>query len=469
MTAMTCCEASSTWSRTSSAGSPLTSRQPRSMRSVSSSTERSRGVPRPVGAVVAAPRSSRAPAPAASPVVGQGPLGVTSFLRRRLIGLLSQSASSVGVGCDGVERTRRSSRGRPRRGRSRAARRPRRSAPASTRCDDQLGDPVAPPQHDRLVRVEVDQGHLDLAAVAGVHGAGGVDDRQPGTGWPAPSGGGPARRTPRAARSPAPVGTRARSPGARRTSTVVVRSAPASPRWAYDGSGTSGSRRRTGSSTFGAVRRSAGRRHGSHPRPVPRGDRLRPMEQAYVERLSVPLRWWALAVMFWATLLLAFLIAMPPLAAIGRRRRADGAERLLLRRLGPRRGQPRRRGLPRRSGLHPGRPARRAPSRWTRRTPDGWPGSTPTPGPTCCCAPTSGGRSGCGSSTRRPDAVLGGRDASPGRPGRLPQRRGLSRQRFAQAVAGAGSGDGRSGRLDVSSRRPRAIAADLLTDQPSGD
>lgn len=40
------------------------------------------------------------------------------------------------------------------------------------------------------------------------------------------------------------------------------------------------------------------------------------MEQAYVERLSVPLRWWALAVMFWATLLLAFLIAMPPLAAI---------------------------------------------------------------------------------------------------------------------------------------------------------
>ncbi|QIK66753.1 DUF3093 domain-containing protein [Nocardioides sp. HDW12B] len=40
------------------------------------------------------------------------------------------------------------------------------------------------------------------------------------------------------------------------------------------------------------------------------------MEEAYVERLSVPLRWWALAVMFWATLLLAFLIAMPPLAAV---------------------------------------------------------------------------------------------------------------------------------------------------------
>lgn len=43
----------------------------------------------------------------------------------------------------------------------------------------------------------------------------------------------------------------------------------------------------------------------------------RPVQEAYVERLSVPLRWWALAVMFWATLLLAFLIAMPPLVAVG--------------------------------------------------------------------------------------------------------------------------------------------------------
>src|SRR6478736_6131968 len=42
-----------------------------------------------------------------------------------------------------------------------------------------------------------------------------------------------------------PVGTIARSPGARLTSTVVSRSAPASPGWAYDGSGRSGSRRRT--------------------------------------------------------------------------------------------------------------------------------------------------------------------------------------------------------------------------------
>src|SRR6266550_2346581 len=40
-----------------------------------------------------------------------------------------------------------------------------------------------------------------------------------------------------------PVRTRARSPGPSSMSSAVVRSAPASPEWAYDGSGTSGSRR----------------------------------------------------------------------------------------------------------------------------------------------------------------------------------------------------------------------------------
>jgi len=40
------------------------------------------------------------------------------------------------------------------------------------------------------------------------------------------------------------------------------------------------------------------------------------MEEVYVERLTVPLRWWALGVMFWATVLVAFLIAMPALVAI---------------------------------------------------------------------------------------------------------------------------------------------------------
>lgn len=45
--------------------------------------------------------------------------------------------------------------------------------------DQQLGDPVAAAHHDRRGRVEVDQRHLDLAAIAGVDGARTVDDRKP--------------------------------------------------------------------------------------------------------------------------------------------------------------------------------------------------------------------------------------------------------------------------------------------------
>jgi hypothetical protein len=41
------------------------------------------------------------------------------------------------------------------------------------------------------------------------------------------------------------------------------------------------------------------------------------MEEAYVERLSVPFRWWALAVMFWATVLVAFLVAAPTAVSVG--------------------------------------------------------------------------------------------------------------------------------------------------------
>ena len=44
---------------------------------------------------------------------------------------------------------------------------------------DELRDPVPAADHDGLVPVVVDQGDLDLAAVAGVDGAGGVDDGQP--------------------------------------------------------------------------------------------------------------------------------------------------------------------------------------------------------------------------------------------------------------------------------------------------
>lgn len=35
----------------------------------------------------------------------------------------------------------------------------------------------------------------------------------------------------------------------------------------------------------------------------------------YLERLRVPLRWWAVATMFWASVLLAMLVAMPATAA----------------------------------------------------------------------------------------------------------------------------------------------------------
>lgn len=44
--------------------------------------------------------------------------------------------------------------------------------------DQQLRDPIAAPNHDRLNGVEVDQCHFDLAAVPGVYRAGTVDDRE---------------------------------------------------------------------------------------------------------------------------------------------------------------------------------------------------------------------------------------------------------------------------------------------------
>lgn len=43
---------------------------------------------------------------------------------------------------------------------------------------DELRDPVTAPQHDLRTGVVVDQAHEDLAAIAGVHGAWCVDDRE---------------------------------------------------------------------------------------------------------------------------------------------------------------------------------------------------------------------------------------------------------------------------------------------------
>src|SRR5690606_31209616 len=50
---------------------------------------------------------------------------------------------------------------------------------AADLLDDQLGDAVPPPHGERLGPVGVEQVHEDLAPVAGVHGAGRVDDRDP--------------------------------------------------------------------------------------------------------------------------------------------------------------------------------------------------------------------------------------------------------------------------------------------------
>src|SRR5437868_12085727 len=61
-----------------------------------------------------------------------------------------------------------------------------------------------------------------------------------------------------------PVGTRARPPPAWSTTpSRANRSAPASPAWAYAGSGRSGSRRRSGTSSTAADRRIAAARDGS--------------------------------------------------------------------------------------------------------------------------------------------------------------------------------------------------------------
>src|SRR4051812_37691187 len=102
-----------------------------------------------------------------------------------------------------------------------------------------------------------------------------------------------------------PVGTSARSPGPRVTSTAVTRSAPASPGWAYAGSGRSGSRRTTG--TGSSTRRTLVR---------PGSGRIRSVDAAaYDERLTVPLRWWVQGTMLVATLWLALIVAVPASAA----------------------------------------------------------------------------------------------------------------------------------------------------------
>ena len=44
--------------------------------------------------------------------------------------------------------------------------------------DHQLSDPITAPNRDGRGRVEVDQGHLDFTAIAGIDGARAIDDRK---------------------------------------------------------------------------------------------------------------------------------------------------------------------------------------------------------------------------------------------------------------------------------------------------
>src|SRR6266545_576977 len=89
-----------------------------------------------------------------------------------------------------------------------------------------------------------------------------------------------------------PVGTRARSPGASSTSTAVTRSAPASPGWAYAGSGRSGSRRCT--STSSSLSGTAPKATFPDRAPGGPGHRLTAVADPaeYDERLTVPWWWW---------------------------------------------------------------------------------------------------------------------------------------------------------------------------------
>jgi hypothetical protein len=111
-------------------------------------------------------------------------------------------------------------------------------------------------------------------------------------------------------------------------STVVQRSAPASPGWAYAGSGTAEERRRTCTSTWDTLTVPEYARRDRRPAWVGPGwedqgvahDPLtappaRPEEVRYAESLRVPLRWWALATSFEATVFIAFAVALPLLAA----------------------------------------------------------------------------------------------------------------------------------------------------------
>ena len=159
-------EASSTWSWRSSPGRGVSSRLPRSIRSASVLGEADLGdVP---GAAARGARPG-----VSSDGGGLAGRGVSSdFLRRNI------SASPRWRRPESLRETAGGT--VPARAAGRTGEALHLDEPGLLHLlDDQLGDPVAAGQVDRLPRVEVDQQHLDLAAVAGVDGPGRVDDRHP--------------------------------------------------------------------------------------------------------------------------------------------------------------------------------------------------------------------------------------------------------------------------------------------------
>ena len=110
--------------------------------------------------------------------------------------------------------------------------------------DHQLSDAIAALKRHRLLGVMIDEHHLEARRGTRRRWFGCVDDsdaepaRESGTRMDE-------RGVPLGQRNGESGRNECALTGARSTSTVVTRSAPASPGWAYTGSGTSGSRRRT--------------------------------------------------------------------------------------------------------------------------------------------------------------------------------------------------------------------------------
>ena len=245
--------------------------------------------------------------------------------------------------------------------------------------EDQLGDPVAAAQLDRLGEVVVDQQHLHLAAVAGVDGAGGVHDRQP------VPGGQPRARV---HQRDVPLGHRDRDPG--RHQRPLPRRQGHVDGGHQVGAGVAGMGVRREREL--GVEADDGHRELHPPDPTSamrRSGRIRSVDAGGLRRAAGRPA---------ALVGAGHDAGRQPLA--GPRRRAPRPGRLGVHRgragparraavsYGGARVERRRRLAPRRPGPDRGGARRRGRRRWTPRRPAGSPAPRPTPAPTCCCGPT---------------------------------------------------------------------------------